>query len=150
MRGDKHQALTVFLGQWRAEGQSLGSSNQPVEDPRSAAEPWISTHKGKWHTGEHFLIQDERAVFGVKPFDTLSVMGVDGKTGQHFARTFKNHGFCRHYDVFVNSRLWSVTGARERARIEFSEHGRTQTISWERCPDDRWLPLCDRVARRQD
>lgn len=150
VRGDQHQALAVFLGQWRAEGQSFGSSNQRVEDPRSAAEPWISTHTGKWHTGEFFLIQDERAVIGGQPFDTLSVMGVDAKTGHHFARTFENHGFYRHYDVFGDGRIWTVTGERERARIAFSEDGRTQTITWEWRPADRWLPLCDRVARRED
>ena len=70
MRGDPYQALAVFLGQWRAEGKSFGSSNKGVEDSRSAAEPWITTHTGKWHTGEFFLIQDERAVIGGKPFDT--------------------------------------------------------------------------------
>ena len=150
VRGDKHHMLTVFLGRWRVEGQSYGSSDQPVENPRSAAEPWISTHIGKWHTGEFFLIQDERAVVGGQPFDTLSVMGVDAKTGHHFARTFENHGFYRHYDVLVDGRVWTVTGERERARIAFSEDGRTQTITWEWRPADRWLPLCDRVARRED
>ena len=33
VRDHKHQALNVFLGEWRAEGQSYGSSHQPVEDP---------------------------------------------------------------------------------------------------------------------
>ena len=150
VRGNQHQALAVFLGQWRAEGQSFGSSKQRVEDPRSAVEPWMSTHTGKWHTGEFFLIQDERAVIGGQPFDTLSVMGVDAKTGRHFARTFENHGFYRHYDVSNDGRIWTVTGERERARIAFSEEGRTQTITWEWRPEERWLPLCDRVARRQD
>ena len=150
VRGDQYQALAVFLGQWRAEGQSFGGSNQRVDDPRSSAEPWISTHTGKWHTGEFFLIQDERAVIGGKPFDTLSVMGVDANTGHHFARTFENHGFYRHYDVFGDGRIWTMTGERERARIAFSEDGRTQTITWEWRPADRWLPLCDRVARRED
>ncbi len=150
VRDHTHQAFNVFLGEWRAEGQSYGSSNQPVEDPRSAGELWISAHTGKWHTGEYFLIQDERAVIGGKPFDTLSVMGVDAMTGHHNARTFENHGFYRHYDVLVVRRVWSMTGDRERPQIEFSEDGRTQTIAWEWRPKHRWLPLCDRVARRQD
>jgi hypothetical protein len=148
--GDKHQALAVFLGQWRAEGESYGSSNQPPEDPKSAAEPWTSTHTGEWHTGAFFLIQDERAVVGGKPFDTLSVLGVDAKTGRYFARAFENHGFYRHYDVAVDSRVWTLTGETERARIQFGEDGKTQTITWEWRPKHRWLPLCDRVARRED
>lgn len=46
VRGEKHQALAVFLGHWKADGESFGSSNQPVGDPRSVAEPWVSTHTG--------------------------------------------------------------------------------------------------------
>ena len=95
-------------------------------------------------------MQDERAKTGSNPFDTLSVMGVDAKTGGYFARAFENHGFYRHYEVERDGRVWTFTGATERARIEFSADGRTQTITWEWKPKDRWLPLCDRTARRED
>jgi hypothetical protein len=101
-RGVQHDALAVFLGTWRAEGKSYGSPRQPDGDPKSAAEPWVSTHTGR----------------------------------------------CRHYDLTVDGRVWTITGKMERARIEFSGDGRSQTITWEWRPKDRWLPLCDRVARR--
>jgi hypothetical protein len=120
-----------------------------ADDPKSAGEPWVSTNTGTWHSGNFFLIQDERANTGVNPFDTLSVMGVDAATGRYFARAFENHGFYRHYDVGVNGRVWTYTGERARARIEFSADGRTQTITWEWCPAGEWLPLCDRVATRE-
>jgi hypothetical protein len=149
-RGAQHEKLSVFLGRWRAEGQSYPSPKQPGDDPRSAAEPWVSTHVGRWHSGEFFLIQEERAMTGANPFDTLSVMGVDPRTRLHFARSFENHGFYRHYDVAVDGRVWTLTGELERARIEFSADGRTQTIAWEWRPNARWLPLCDRVAVRED
>jgi hypothetical protein len=42
------------------------------------------------------MIQDERAKVGGETFDTLSVMGVDVETGDYFARTFENRGFCRN------------------------------------------------------
>lgn len=149
-RGEQHNALAVFLGQWKAEGHAYGGSSQSVGDPKGAPQPWTSTHTGAWHTGAFFLVQDERAMVGGAPFDTLSVMGVDADTGRYFARSFENHGFYRHYDVRVNGRVWNLTGATERARIEFSEDGMTQTIIWEWRPTDRWLPLCDRVAHRHD
>jgi hypothetical protein len=50
----------------------------------------------------------------------------------------------------VAGRVWTITGATERARIEFSADGRTQTLTWEWRPKDRWLPLCDRVAVREE
>jgi hypothetical protein len=149
-RGAAHDALAVFLGRWRAEGLAYGGPRQTPDDPKGAPVPWVSTHTGAWHTGAFFLLQDERATVGGAPFDTLSVLGVDPATGRHFARTFENHGFSRHYDVAVEGRVWTLTGARERARIEFGADGRTQTIMWEWRPGDRWLPLCDRVARRVD
>jgi hypothetical protein len=149
-RDAKHDALAVFLGRWRAQGQAYGSPKQDSGDPKSAAVPWVSTHVGKWHTGQFFLIQDERAVTGDKPFDTLSIMGVDAKSGRHFARSFENHGFYRHYDVAVDGCVWTFEGEFERARVEFSGDGRSQTITWEWRPKDRWLPLCDRTAVRED
>jgi hypothetical protein len=149
-RGEQHDALDVFLGRWRAEGTTFGTPKQTESDPRGAPEPWVSTHTAMWHTGKFFLIQDERATTAGGPFDTLSVLGVDANTGGYFARAFENHGFYRHYDVAVDGDVWTFTGETERARIEFSDDRRTQTITWEWRPRDQWLPLCDRVATRED
>ena len=149
-RGEQHDALAVFLGRWRAEGTSYGSPEQSENDPKRAGEPWVSTHTGTWHTGKFFLIQDERAIVGGQPFDTLSVLGVDVQTGQYFARSFENHGFYRRYEVAVDGQVWTFSGEFERARIAFSADARTQTITWEWRPKGQWLPLCDRVAHRED
>lgn len=145
-RNEKHEALAVFLGEWRAEGTSFGGTDQTGDDPKANGVQWVSTHKGYWYTGAFFLVQDEQARPGGAVFDTLSIMGVDATTGTYYARSFENHGFYRHYDVSVDGRVWSFNGTSERARIEFSEDGKTQAIAWEWRPNDVWLPLCDRVA----
>jgi hypothetical protein len=75
-------------------------------------------------------------------------MGVDARTGCAFVHSFENHGFERRYALAVDCRLWTLSGTTERAHIEFSADGRTQNIHWEWHPEDRWLPLCDRVAVR--
>jgi hypothetical protein len=147
-RGPEHEALAVFLGEWRAEGTVYGGPEQSRSNPKGSQSTWVSTHTGMWHTGEFFLIQDERAITGDRPFDTLSIMGFDVDARIYFARSFENHGFYRHYDVTVDDRLWTISGETERARIEFSPDGKTQTISWEWRPDQDWLPLCDRVATK--
>ena len=84
----------------------------------------------------------------LRPFETLSIMGVDDNTGDYFARAFENHGFYRHYEVVVGGRVWKLTGPTERARIEFSGDGGIQTIAWEWKVLGVWQPLCDRVAHR--
>ena len=148
VRGSAHDALSAFLGEWRAEGMSFGGTDQSGVDPKANGVPWASTHTARWHTGDFFVIQDERAQIGGAPFDTLSIMGVEpGGTG-HFARTFENHGFYRHYALSVDYRTWLLKGETERARTVFSADGNTQTITWEWLRDGKWLPLCDRVARR--
>ena len=149
VRGVKHEALALFLGKWRAQGKSYAGPEQSESDPKGAPEPWVSTHEGRWHTGQFFLIQEERAMTGKHPFDTISVMGVDVGSGQYFARCFENHGFYRNYQVAVDGRVWSLTGEKERARIEFSADGKAQAIAWEWRSKDRWLPLCDRTAIRE-
>jgi len=147
-RDHRHDALAVFLGRWRAVGTAYGTPRQTDDAPRAAGVPWASTHEARWHTGAFFLVQDERATVGGHPFDTLAILGVDARTGRHFLRSIENHGFYRHYDLTVDGRVWAVSGERERARIELSADGRTQTIAWEWKPRERWLPLCDRVATR--
>jgi hypothetical protein len=149
-RGRAHDLLAIFLGEWRAEGTSYGGTDQSSGDPKKNGVPWTSTHTGRWHTGEFFLVQDERARPGGEVFDTLSVMGVDAATGRYFARAFENHGFYRHYEVSREGWTWTFSGETERATITFSEDGRRQDIVWEWRPADEWLPLCDRVATRID
>jgi len=141
-----HDALSVFVGDWRAEGHSYGSPSQPKDRPKSRPETWTSAHNARWHTGGFFLVQSEHAYVGGSPFDTLSVLGVDVETGKGFARTFENHGFERRYALAREGNVWTFVGEHERARHEFSADGHRQTIVWEWKPEDRWLPLCDRVA----
>src|SRR5918998_6138926 len=96
-RTDAHRRLEVFLGDWDATG---------VAHTAPGGAPWSSTHTGRWHTGEFFLVQDERAHVGGHEFDTLSLLGVDADTGGYVLRTFDNGGFYRHYDLTVDGSRW--------------------------------------------
>ena len=148
VRDSAHDALSVFLGEWRAEGISFGGTDQTGADPKANGVPWVSTHSARWHTGDFFLIQDERAQIGGAVFDTMSILGVEPGESGHFARTFENHGFYRHYALSAEGRTWLLKGKTERARTVFDADGNTQTITWEWLRDGKWLPLCDRVAKR--
>jgi len=64
---------------------------------------------------------------------------------------FDNHGFQRCYDVTVDGRVWTFSGATERARIVFSDDGATQTITWEWRPEEidvdaAWFTAIKRLA----
>ncbi|NML16098.1 DUF1579 family protein [Azohydromonas caseinilytica] len=149
-RSALHDALNAFLGTWHATGQSYGERRQTWMAPRAAPSAWTSTHTAYWHSGGFFLVQNERAQVDGSPFDTLSLIGVDARTGHGFVHSFENHGFERRYHLMHEGRVWTLSGDTERARVVFSADGRTQNIHWEWRPEDGWLPLCDRVAVRVD
>lgn len=144
---EPHHELAVFLGSWHAEGTSYGGDDQSPADPHAGASPWRSIHTARWHSGEFFVVQDERAN---GPFDTLSLLGWDSEDERYFARTIENHGFARDYTMSLEGRTWSLVGEHERATVTFSHDGRTQDISWEWRRGENWLPLCDRTAHRVD
>lgn len=74
-------ALAVFLGDWSAEGISYGADGQGA--------PWRSVHSSRWHTGEFFIVQDERANGS---FDTMSFLGWDAERDTYFRWSIENHG----------------------------------------------------------
>lgn len=148
VRGPAHEALSAFLCTWEATGTSFGGPDQSGSYRRANGVPWVSTHETHRHTGAFFLVTSEYADVGWFIFVTLSVMGVDPETGDVYAQRFENHGFERRYTVAHEAQVWTVTGEHERARMEFSDGGLVQTMTWEWKPEDSWLPLGDRVARR--
>ena len=91
-----HKKLAVFLGDWHAEGTSYGGDEQSSANPHAGATPWRSIHSARWHSGDYFIVQDERAN---GPFDTLSLMGWDAEAGRYFAWSIENHGFARDYTL---------------------------------------------------
>lgn len=136
---NEQKALTVFLGDWAAEGTAFGADRQGA--------PWRSVHSARWHSGEQFIVQDERAN---GPFDTMSFLGWDPDRRTYFSWSIENHGFAREYLVTVDGDVWTYSGDQERATITFTDDGRTQTHHWEFRPDGEWITLCDRVAHRVD
>lgn len=134
---DEQKALSVFLGDWSAEGTAYGA------DGTGAA--WRSVHSARWHSGGFFVVQDERAN---GPFDTVSFLGWDPQRGTYFSWSIENHGFSREYRLRQDGNTWRFDGATERATVLFSDDGRTQTHHWEFKPEKDWIPLCDRTASR--
>jgi hypothetical protein len=141
VRGAQHDKLEMFVGRWHAEGRSFGADT---------ADPWVSDEVTEWHPGKFFVVMREDARIGSSStLNTHAVWGWDEAAGEYFAHTFENHGHCRRYRVRVDGRAWTLTGTTERARIEFSEDGNRQTVTWEWRPkDDRWVPLCERTNVR--
>jgi hypothetical protein len=61
---DEHEALAVFLADWSATGTAYGADLSGGD--------WRSVQPAFWHSGEQFIVQDERAN---GPFHTVSFLG---------------------------------------------------------------------------
>ena len=133
------KAPSVFLGDWTAEGTGYNASGE--------GSPWRSVHSARWHTGEYFVVQDERAN---GPFDTIGFLGWDSDRETYFSWSVENHGFAREYLATVDAGVWTYTGSAERRTVKFSDDGRVQTHHGEFRPQGAWIRLCDRVATRID
>lgn len=138
-RSTEHDRLRIFLGQWHAEGLSYA--------PRGAVEKWVSDEIYEWLPGQFFMLQRWDATAGTTDFKGLGIINFDPDTGNYVTRAYVNRGFIRDYVTRVEGNVWTLTGDRERARIEFTDGGNTQRINWEWRPNGNvWLPLCDRIA----
>ncbi len=147
-RSAAHEHLSVFIGKWHAEGESY-AAGPSKENPRGSVETSISDETYEWLPGQFCVIQNWDAKTGVNPFKGTAIMSYDADSGHYISRSYENHGFIRDYATRVEGDTWTLTGETERARIEFTDGGDAQKISWEwRKPGEDWLPLCDRVARR--
>jgi hypothetical protein len=148
VRNEAHERLAVFIGTWHAEGQSFGR-NQDRTDPRANPDTWVSDEVSEWHAGQFFVVQREEAQTGPGSLITHVVIGFDADAGHYIVHAFENHGYHNTYVARVEGRVWTFSGERERATIEFSEDGNRQAVTWEWRPfDDEWLALCDRVNVR--
>ena len=147
-RGEAHEKLNVFIGKWRAGGESY-AVGQTKKAPRGSVEKWVSDESYEWLPGQFFVIQRWDAKTGANPFKGIAIISFDAGTGNYITRSYENHGFIRDYVTKVDGDTWTFSGDTERARIEFMDDGKTQKIAWEwRQPGEDWLPLCDRVAQR--
>lgn len=139
-RGREHDALEVWVGAWRAEGTNYARDGTTSK--------WLSDETVEWLAGEFFVVQRWNEHGSKAPFIGLGVIGYAAESKTYLTRSFENHGFYREYDIKVDGNRWTFDGPTERARYEFTDGGDTQLIHWEFKPGDKWLPLCDRVARR--
>jgi hypothetical protein len=147
-RGEKHERLGVFVGNWHAEGESY-AAGQKKDDPRGAVEKWTSDESVEWLPGKFFIAQRWDAMTGANEFKGTAIISSAPETGHYMTRSYENHGFIRDYVTRVDGSIWTFTGDTERARIEFTDGGDTQKISWEWKPGGKtWLPLCNRIAKR--
>ncbi len=78
--GAAYERLSVFIGQWHAEGKSY-AVGQTKSDPRGSVEKWISDENYEWLPGKFFVMQTWDARTGKNPFKGTAIISHDAATG---------------------------------------------------------------------
>ncbi len=143
-----HRQLDAFIGKWHAEGFSYADGQQAA-DPLASAVPWRSDESYEWLPGGFFVLHRWDAMTGERVFQGTQILGFDGNEGGYFTRHFDNAGNHPEYQAKVVGDTWTFTDKSTRATVTVANDGNEMRFNWEwRKDGEKWLPLCDRVARR--
>lgn len=147
-RSPAHRQLDVFVGSWRARGESFAEGQQG-DDPRASAAPWTSEESYEWLPGGFFMLHKWEAKVGARGFRGLEIIGYDDAAGGYFTRMFDNTGNHPEYVATVSGNVWTFSEPSTRATVSVSADGNRMDLHWEsRQGDGEWMPLCDRTANR--
>lgn len=147
-RGAHWERLSVFVGRWRAEGESY-AAGQIAQDPRASRVAWASDESYEWLPGGFFLLHQWDAMVGSYPFKGTEILGYEERKGGYFTQLFDNAGHHAEYRVTVEGNTWFFTEEATRAAATISDDRDRIMLKWEwRNAGADWLPLCEREARR--
>ncbi|HEY8794313.1 MAG TPA: DUF1579 family protein [Gemmatimonadaceae bacterium] len=147
-RSAAHRQLDVFVGSWRARGESFGEGQQ-VDNPRASPAVWTSEESYEWLPGGFFMLHKWDARVGTHGFRGIEIIGHDAAAGGYFTRMFDNAGNHPEYVATVSGNVWTFSEPSTRATVSVSADGNRMDLRWEwRQGDGEWLPLCDRTANR--
>jgi hypothetical protein len=74
--GSAHDALSVLIGEWRAEGDSF-AARQTIQNPRGTTEKWLSDETFEWLPGQFFVMKRWNAMTGANPFQGIAIVNWD-------------------------------------------------------------------------
>ena len=143
-----HRRLDIFVGKWRATGDSY-ADGQEADDPLASAVRWTSDETYEWLPGGFFLLHRFDAMAGKRVFKGTEIIGFEEARGGYFSRFFDNAGNHPEYLITVQANVWTFSEPATRATVTESDDGQRMTFKWEwRNGGSNWLALCDRVAQR--
>lgn len=141
-QGPSHRLLEAFVGTWKVEGVSNGSS-VPVESS--------GTEDYRWLEGEFFLEYRWTRMYGKQKHSGIGLIGFDKAKDGYFTKNFDNLGYYREYETAIDKGLMTLKGETERATIGLNAAENNITIDWEFSKDGKtWSPLCHLKGFREN
>ncbi|HVF16515.1 MAG TPA: DUF1579 family protein [Steroidobacteraceae bacterium] len=144
------KALSIFVGEWRAEGEQLAG---PVGEAANVT----ATQRYEWLQGESFLIHRFDGHVGASAASCIEIIGCDREAGNCRAHTFYNNGPVNVWDVDQHDGQWLLAGdwnmsgksLKVRCTINFTGAGSTMHSRWEYSNDGtQWQVFWNLTARK--
>jgi hypothetical protein len=146
--GPEHQRLSVFLGNWRTEGQTVADRGAPSLPIRSSDEY-------EWLPGGFFLVHFWDGQVGDADVHGIEIIGYDVTRGAYRTHFFDSDGHSGSEDLTVRDRTWTWVGrqvmgsAWHRCTSVVSEDGHSMQATHERSQDGTsWTPWMEVTLRR--
>jgi hypothetical protein len=142
--------LTVFVGEWHAEGQQIAG-------PVGPAVKVEATQTYEWLPGEAFLIHRFDGHIGDSRAACIEIIGCNRETGACRAHTFYNNGLTNVWDIERQNGEWRLIGdwnmggksMKVRCSISFGQGDKTMRSHWERSSDgSTWQTFWDLHAKK--
>lgn len=124
MAANRMSCLDVFIGTWNTTGDVLKTESAP-------ADTLSGTDTYRWIPGRHFIVHDADARFGVNPARSMEVIGYDVESRKHWARSYDDQGTSELFEVALEGKRWSITGASARFKGKFNADHSELTGLWE-------------------
>ena len=116
--------FAIFIGVWNTSGEVL-------ETEVSRAGTMSATDSYRWLPGQHFIVHDADARFGIDSTRSLEVIGYDRDRRKHVARSYDDQGISEVFDVSLKGKKWSISGATVRFSGRFNSTSTELTGLWE-------------------
>jgi hypothetical protein len=146
--GKEHERLSVFVGNWRTEGQTIASPDAP-------SVPILSSDIYEWLPGNFFVVHRWDSTIGDVKAAGIEIIGYDAANGNYRTHFFDNDGNAGSEELTTRDHTWTwigkqVMGAEwHRCTSVVSDDGNTMSARHERSTDGkRWSPWMDVTLRR--
>jgi hypothetical protein len=146
--GPQHQRLSIFIGIWNTEGQTIASAGAP-------SLPIQSSDEYLWLPGGFFVEHRWEGRVGDDDVAGLEIIGDDATSGAYRTHFFDHTGTAGSETLTLRDRTWTWLGQQvmgsewHRCTSVVSEDGDTMTAHHERSADGAtWTPWMDVTLRR--
>ena len=140
--GPEQQLLSIFIGKWINEGQTVGGADSP-------ALKIVTSDVYEWMPGGFFVIHTAYGLMGGIGGGGIEIMGYDAANKKYKTYFFDGQGNITTHDLMIDQNTCMWQGENTRCTAIFTENGTVQTAHHERLDENgKWVPSMEVVLTK--